>query len=237
ANGQVYVKTIDGKLTALTASNGQAAWTYDEGATELQLLGSSSAVVSGNTVVAGFSDGKVNAINANNGQLIWQTTVATPQGFSDVSQMVGIFANPVVYGGVVYVASYHGTVSALDLSSGHIIWQHPLSDYAGLAVNGDGVFAINTNGIIFAFSRDDGTMLWKQAALKGRQLSGTAIDDNNVVVGDNQGSLHWLSTQDGHFTARAYLGKSPIVVTPLVVSGNVIAMTQNGTVFVLRLSA
>ncbi len=237
ANGQVYVKTIDGKLVALNASNGQTVWTYDEGATELQLLGSSRAVVSGNTVIAGFSDGKVDAINANNGQLIWQTIVATPQGFSDVSQMVGVFADPVISGNAVYVASYHGTISALDLSSGRMIWQHPISNYAGIAVDDDSVFATNTGGTIFAYSKDDGTVLWKQSALHGRELSGPAINGSNIVLGDNEGNVHWLSEQDGHFTARTFVGKSPIAVTPLVVSGNVIVLSQNGNVFVLRLAA
>lgn len=237
ANGQIYVKTIDGKLVALNASNGQTSWTYDEGSTQLQLLGSSSAVVAGKTVIAGFSDGKVDAINATNGQLIWQATVATPQGFSDVSQMVGVFADPVISGNTVYVASYHGTISALDMSSGHIIWQHPLSNYAGIAVDNDSVFAANTAGTIFAYSKDDGSMLWKQSALHGRQLSGPAINGSNIVFGDNEGNVHWLSEQDGHFAARTFIGKSPISVTPLVAAGNVIVSSQNGNVYVLRLAS
>lgn len=237
AKGQVYVKTIDDKLIALNASTGQTLWTYDEGATQLQLLGSSRAVVSGNTVIAGFSDGKVNAINASNGQLIWQTVVATPQGFSDIGQMIGIYADPVIANGSVFVASYHGSLSALDLQSGQIQWQRKFSNYAGIAAAGNSLFASNPVGSIYALSQDDGSVLWKQNELNGRQLSGIAVDGNNIIVGDDQGNLHWLSQRDGHFAARTFLGKSPITVTPLVVSGNVVALTLNGNVFVLRLSA
>ncbi|MBY0543934.1 MAG: outer membrane protein assembly factor BamB [Gammaproteobacteria bacterium] len=235
ASSQVYVKTIDDKLVALSASTGQIAWSYDEGSTELQLLGSSRAAVSGDMVAAGFSDGKVDGVNAANGQLIWQTTVATPQGFSDVDQMIGVFADPIISGNTVYVASYNGSVAALDLNSGAVKWQTPFSSYANIGLSNDAIFAVNPDGKIVAFNRTNGAIKWKQDALAGRQLSGIAMDGNNLVLGDNLGNVHWLSQQDGHFVARTSLGKSAIAMPPVVASGHVIVLEQDGNMVVLRL--
>lgn len=236
ADARLYVKTIDDKVLAMNTSSGQIVWTYDQGATQLQLLGSSRVAVSGNTVVAGFSDGKVDAINANTGALMWQTTVATPEGFSDVAQMVGIFADPVISGFTVYVGAYHGSVAALDIDSGAVKWQHRFSTYDNIAVTDKGVFAAGQGGHIIGLSRSNGSVMWKQDALSKRSLSGIAVDGNNLVIGDDQGNLHWLSAQNGNFVARTSLGKTVIATTPLVVSGNVVVPAQNGNIVVLRLS-
>ncbi|NNM58385.1 MAG: outer membrane protein assembly factor BamB [Legionellales bacterium] len=236
AGARLYVKTIDDKVLALNTSTGQILWTYDQGATQLQLLGSSRVAVSGNTVIAGFSDGKVNALNANTGQLMWQTTAAVPQGFSDVAQMVGVFSDPIISGTTVFVGTYHGSVAALDIDSGTIKWQHNFSTYDNIAVTDAGVFAASTGGHIVGLNRANGTVMWKQDALAKRRLSGIAVDGNNLVVGDDQGNLHWLSAQNGAFVARIVLGKTAIETTPLSVSSDVIVSTQNGNVFVLRLA-
>ncbi len=234
--GQVFVKTIDDQLVALDASNGQLKWKYDEGATQLQLMGSSRAIVAGNTVYAGFSDGKLSAFNAANGQLLWQTLIAVPRGFSDVGRMVGISADPVVTGNTVYAASYHGTISALNATNGDILWQHPLSSYAGLAVANDAVYASDSRGRIWAFSRRNGIVLWKQRALRDRQITGPALVGNNIVVADHEGNVHWLSQQDGHFVARIKLTNGSITSTPQVSGNMVLLRANNGSMAVYTLA-
>jgi outer membrane protein assembly factor BamB len=235
SNGQVFVKTIDDQLLSLNATTGQQNWKYDEGATQLQLLGSSSVAVKGNAVVAGFSDGKLNAIDAANGALVWQAMVGVPQGFTDMSRMVGIAADPIIYGGTAYAASYHGNIAAVDMSTGRIIWQHPLSVFAGIAVSNNAVFASDSKGRVWAFDKSDGTVLWKQTALVGRQVTGPAVTGNYIVVADSAGSVHWLSQQDGHFVARTAIGNVNITTTPQVTNQGVIVYANNGTVALLNL--
>lgn len=237
ANGQVFVKTIDDKVVALSASTGQIQWTYDEGATQLQLLGSSRPVVVGNQVIAGFSDGEVDAIGRTNGVLLWQALIAVPTGFSDMGRMIGVFADPIVVGNTIYAASYQGSLSAIDINNGSIKWQVPLSDYAGIAVSNNKVVAVTPDGDVLAFNASNGAQVWKQTALEGRQLSGPAIDGNKVVLGDDQGNVHWLALSDGHFTSRTYVGKSAVAVTPLVVNDKVIVSSINGNMFVMQVGS
>jgi outer membrane protein assembly factor BamB len=230
SKGRVFVKTIDDQLVVLDAATGQKQWDYDEGATQLQLMGSSRPIVAGNMVFAGFSDGKMNAYSASTGQLLWQTMVAVPRGFSDLGRMVGIFADPVVVGNIVYVASYHGTISALNAATGEIIWQRPLSSYAGLAVDNDAVFVSDSGGRIWAFSQRTGAVLWKQTTLRGRHITAPAVIGNTLVVADNEGNVHWLSQQDGHFVARTKLTSGSITSTPQVQGDVVLLRADNGNV-------
>jgi outer membrane protein assembly factor BamB len=234
-HGKLFVKTIDDKLLALDAGTGQILWTYDEGGTQLQLLGSSSAAVSGNTVIAGFSDGKINAVSASNGQLLWQDTVAIPKGFNDVAQMIGVFADPIIEDNRVYAVSYHGTLSAIDLHSGQLIWQQPLSSFDNMALSQSAIFVADTNGNISAYDKRQGKLLWRQTALKGRELSGVALDGDTLVIGDQAGTLHWLSVTQGQFVASAQLGKSALAVQPMVIGNNVLVLSQSGDLFLLRL--
>ncbi len=231
---QVIVKTIDDHVVALDAADGKRRWNYDEGPTQLQIMGSSRAIVAGRTVYAGFSDGKMNALSINSGELLWQTMIAIPHGFSDIGRMIGISADPIVANNVIYAATYNGTITALNASNGDILWQHPLSDYAGLALASDAVFAVDADGVVWAYSRYSGTVLWKQTTLQGRHLSGPAVMGKNVIIADNEGNLHWLSRQDGHFVARTKVTNNPISQAPLVVDNLLIVKANNGNIAVYK---
>lgn len=236
-NGQLFIKTIDDKLVALDANTGKTLWIYDEGATQFQLLGSSSPVVTSTQVIAGFSDGEVDAINRKTGELMWQTLIAIPTGFSDLGRMIGVFANPIIQGNTVYAVSYQGSLSAINLNDGSVRWRIPLSDYAGISLGNNNVITVTTDGDIIAYNQNSGKLSWQQIALHGRSLSGPAMDGNNIVIGDDLGNVHWLNGNNGNFVARSFIGKSPVVITPLVINRKVIVLSENGNVFVMQVGS
>ena len=68
-------------------------------------------------------------------------------------------------------------------------------------------------------SRDDGSTLWKQEQLAGRQLSPAVVVGPYVAVADLEGWLHWLSTADGQIVSRVRAVDSK-VSAPLVTNGS-----------------
>ena len=53
-----------------------------------------------------------------------------------------------------------------------------------------------------ARSREAGTQVWRQEALRLRDVTAPTRYANTLVVGDYEGYLHWLSPDDGSFLAR-----------------------------------
>jgi outer membrane protein assembly factor BamB len=228
ADNIVLVKTIDGVLTALSENDGHALWHYHQTEPALILRGGSTPLFSGRDVVVGFENGNLAKLTALEGSMIWQTTVAIPEGAFAIQRMVDIDADPVIYDGTIYVATYQGKVAALNLTSGKDFWSHEMSSFTGITVDNRRVYVSDAKSYLWAFERDNGTVDWRQIQLESRNISGPAMMDNYIVVGDGEGYLHWLSKEDGHFIVRQRVSDSAIRVSPVVENQVVYVLTKEG---------
>jgi outer membrane protein assembly factor BamB len=233
-NGIVLAKSIDGSLTALSERNGKLMWRFTQTVPNLILHASSQPQFANGLVVAGFANSAVVAINSWSGKVIWLRKLVQPIGLTDIENMADIDANPIIVSGVVYVATYQGYIAALDLKTGHEIWRHKISAYAGIAADYNNIYLSDANSHVWAFSGDSGASLWKQTALQGRNLTGPAIMGNYLVVADSYGYLHWLNKYDGTLVARNELRGHGAFTTP-VVRGNVVYVyTSSGYLMAFR---
>jgi outer membrane protein assembly factor BamB len=218
ANDFVLIKTIDGQVCLLTLKTGQQKWCHDHGAPTMILRGSSSPQYADGLVVAGFADGKLAAYNVETGKIVWERALAVPKTTSAIDQLVDIDVDPRIANGVIYVATYQGNVAAVALRTGQIIWEHAISSYSGLALGKRLLFVSDAKSTVWAFDRDEGSVVWQQKALANRFITGPALMvDNTVVVGDAEGYLHWLAQNDGHLVARVQVEKKHgMIASPLV---------------------
>ena len=77
---QVIIQTMEGKVIALEKASGRQIWAYSQSVPALTLRGSSSPLVVGDQVLAGFADGKLVSLDYQTGKLRWSTTIAVPAG-------------------------------------------------------------------------------------------------------------------------------------------------------------
>ncbi len=227
ALGMVVVHTVDGKLYALNVSDGKIAWMYDRSIPVLTLHGSSSPVISGSKVFCGFANGKLIAFDLESGQQYWEATIAVPSGRSELERMVDIDGDPVVQGGVVYVATYQGQLAAVDVSSGDVVWRRELSSYAGLGADYKNLYVSDAEDNVWAIDPNNSSSMWKQDKLHGRKLTAPAVLGEYIVVGDFEGYLHWLSPEDGRMLARTRVG-SMSITTPPFIDGSVAYVLGDG---------
>lgn len=236
AANKVFVKTIDGKLIALNDQNGQEVWRYDHGAPLMVLHGGSAPRLAGDKLIVGFSDGKLAAINRDNGHLIWENTTTLPNGFSEVDRMSDIGGTPIIVGDIVYVAGFQGNLSAFNLHNGNTLWQKPASTGRNLAINDSRLFLIDNQSATLAFKRNDGDKLWTQNQLLGRDLTAPVVMNSSIVVGDEEGYVHWLNQNNGNFVARVRADKSGVTVTPLVLGDRLFVLTNKGNLVSYRMA-
>lgn len=228
SNGVVLVKTIDGQLTALSETDGHKLWHYQQTEPLLILHTGSAPQIYRNSTVVGFANGNISKLSLQEGSLIWQQTVAIPTGTFAIQRMVDIDADPVIFDDTVYVATYQGRIAALNIATSAPLWMHDISSFTGISVDSARVYVSDATSQIWAFDTANGNVTWHQTQLEARNISGPANMGNTVVVGDAEGYLHWLSKQDGHFVARAYLGSAGILATPAVENNIAYVLTKDG---------
>ena len=229
----VVVKTTDGQVIAFNSKDGAKLWEYKESVPRLILRTNNPPKVEYPYVLAGFANGKVVALSAKDGRLAWEQTVARPIGFSELKRMVDVTGEIEVDGGEVFVASYHGKVTAINLNGGHVGWQRDISSQSGLAVNYHHVFVTDSNGRIWALNRHNGEVVWRQNDLLDHHLTAPTVIDDYIVVADNDGRIYWLADEDGHFVSQQYLSKTGIVTQPVNYKGHLYVMGNNGTLISL----
>ncbi|MCH9757205.1 MAG: outer membrane protein assembly factor BamB [Gammaproteobacteria bacterium] len=224
---RVVVKTVDGHLYAFDRETGAKIWAVDHGTSSLVLKASSSPVRYGKLILAGFADGKIDAVELDSGRVAWQHSVTYASGSSDVEKLVDITATPIVRGDVVYLASYQGYMVAMSLRQGDFIWSKPASTYKNLAIDASNLYMTDSEDVLWAMSRSDGQVQWKQKALLARGVTEPVLMGQRLVVGDKKGELHLIDAKHGDFIARHSIG-SAVTVGPLVDSNHVYVMTARG---------
>lgn len=227
AMGRVVVRTIDGKVDGLDALTGERKWRYERQIPVLTLRGTGSPVLSGDHVLCGMAGGKLVSLKVEDGTVLWDATVSVPSGRSELERLADIDGDPLVAGGIIYVATYQGEVAALEESSGALLWRRKFSSYSRMAADRYNVYAADADGSVWALDADNGTARWRQEALRNRQLSDVGLVSGIVVVGDFEGYVHFLSTEDGSLVGRTRVGSDP-VTRGILVAGDVLYVMGDG---------
>ena len=225
----IVVRTIDGKIFGLDSQEGKRLWTYEQSVPALTLRGTSSPVIAGNYLVAGFDEGRLAAIELQTGKVVWDTRIVLGSGRTELERMIDIDAEPVIVGDVIYVATFQGRIAAIALETGRILWSREVSSYAGLCADDKAIYVTADDSAIWALDRITGNSLWKQEKLKARALTAPAISGDMIVVGDMEGYVHWIDKATGELAARQRITKNRIIAKPITAAETVYIYDTDGT--------
>jgi len=234
-NGVVVVPTSDGHLYGHRSDNGQRIWTHQRQTPALILQGASAPVPLDDRVLSGFASGHLDMLNIADGKLIWSVTAGVPQGRTELERIVDIDSDIVVHNDIIYVASYQGRVSALNIDSGRPLWSRELSSYAGLAADNNALYVSDADDKVWALDLSTGATLWRQEKLQRRSITGPVLHDDYVVVADFDGYIHWLSKADGSFVSRLRITGKGVLSTPTVVDDTLFVSGKNGSIHAVQL--
>ena len=230
----LVVNTGAGTLFGLNVDNGEQLWINESDVPPLTLRGISSPIAANGGTIVGTPTGKVQVNIIDSGLVAWETAITKPSGATELERIVDVDVTPLLYGGIVYAISYNGTLAAIELRSGRVIWKREYGSYRDISMQGNTLYVVDNNSVIYGLDRRNGVELWSQSSLKKRSLTQAEPVGDYLVVGDKWGFLHWVDQSSGKIVARYDLGgddeDESVYVAPIVVGDNIIAITRDGTV-------
>jgi outer membrane protein assembly factor BamB len=226
-NGFVVVRSNDGRTFGLDAADGTRKWVFDRGLPNLSMRGNGSPVAGGELVYLGYDDGTVIALRLVDGQRAWEQLVAEPDGRNELERLADVDGEIQVGISELYATSVRRQTMAISINSGRPLWVRDVGGYGGLAMLADRLIVADPDGTVWALDRNNGSPLWKQEALARRWLTTPALHGNYAVVGDIEGYVHWIRTDDGQLAGRARVDKAAILGTPQVTSGGMLVVLSS----------
>ena len=218
SDGVVVVRSNDGRLYGFDAADGSRKWIFDRTTVPiLSLRGNSAPRIANGVVYAGEDNGKMIALRVADGTPVWEQTLSPGEGRSEIERLQDIDGTLAVGEGLIYASGYRGQVAALTAETGRPVWAHELSSYTGVALAPTQLFIADADSAVWGLDLRTGASNWKQEGLKYRWVSEAAAQEDFVVLGDQDGWVHWLSGTDGKFVARMRLSKDAIQAAPVVV--------------------
>ena len=234
----VVVQTQDAKVYGLAAGDGSRRWLFEADLPVLTLRGTAAPLIADGLVLVAFANGKLVALDAANGNPRWETRVAMPGGRTELERMVDL-NTPVLAGDIVYAVSYQGRAGAFTRGSGRELWTREASSYRAPALSLNQLYLVDTRDHVLALRATGGQELWRNPALRGRQLTAPVAISDWVAVADAQGYLHVLAAVDGRLVGRAKVDGDGVSV-PMATDGERLYVQDNGgdlSAYIVRGSA
>lgn len=128
SNGTIFQPSMDHYLYAIEAVSGKQIWATDCGGA----INSSPAYHADGKVIIGTLAGELLALDEANGTIAWRTALKG-----------SVWSKPVIKENTAYVGDYSGTIHAVEITTGEILWQ---VDTGGI-ITGSG--ALTPDGLIF----------------------------------------------------------------------------------------
>jgi len=225
----VVVLTIDNRLRALSAFDGTERWVIEQSAPLLTMRGSSTPVIVGTSVVAGFDNGRLISIDLDSGDIEWEAMLSPPSGRSDLERLADVDGGISVVGQDIYAGGYQGRVAAIASESGQALWTREISSFEGVSADWNNIYTVREDGEILSLTRRTGEESWRQNSLLRREPTVPIPFRTTVVVGDFEGYLHFFSNVDGEPVARLKQGSQAITSSPVVVADRLYVQSDAGS--------
>ncbi len=229
ADGTVIVWSLDGKIFALSESDGARKWVYQHATPPLTVRRFAGGIVSRGGLFTGTPGGKLLGIDIATGALAWEGNVTTPKGATELERIADITSLPVVEDRLVCAAAYLGRVACFDVQRGTLAWSRDFGSLGGLVVDNRYLYITDDKGAIHALDKATGASVWKQDKLAQRSPGGPVVVGDYLGVVDAEGYLHLLDRNDGTLVGRLATDGKPAASQPIAVADAAVWESTGGT--------
>lgn len=228
AGNQIFVRTVDGRLTALNVGSGNTQWSVSRRVPALSLTGNSYPIVTEELVIAGFDNGKLLALERADGSVAWEVSVGIPSGRTEIERLVDLDGQFVLRDGVIYVSSFQGKLAAVTLNGGQVLWTRNFSSFQAIEVDEEALYLTDDRSHVWSIDRRSGSAFWKQDVLNARKITAPRLVGNKLVVADLEGYVHWLNKLDGKLVSRVATRDVRYISQPVALGNKAIVLDASG---------
>ena len=230
AGNRVFVLAADRSMMAFDAANGRRLWSQSRLGEPLILRQPGILLAVGDNLLAGVS-GRLVGLNPDNGAGRWEVPLASPRGTNDVERLVELVGPASRVAESVCVRAFQATVGCVDTARATVKWTQISSGIVGLDGDEAALYGAQSNGVVTAWGRNDGSRIWSSERLQYRHLTAPLLLGRSVVVGDESGLVHFLSREDGSPLNRLVTDGSGIVIAPVVAADTLVVVTRKGNIY------
>ncbi len=227
----------DGRIYSVRAATGHVNWTHQ---TDSEIT--AAITVFGDRLYAHTALDSVVALNRSTGAWQWQARHALPVGISLLGEGAvgaGMVLRPADTPlECVFVGHADGTLSALDASDGHELWNVSLGkgdDFidvdTDVIYDAGTVYAAGFHGGVFALDPLSGATTWSAPEVDG--INRMTLTAHHLVVAGPRVAMK-LDRADGHVQWK-YAYPTGGSSRPVVHRGRVLVSTDRGALYVLSL--
>jgi len=202
SNNTIFIRTNDSKITAIDINTGEFLWINSQIPTELSIRGLSKPRIDEGKLFVGFEDGKIVSYNIVNGDINWQAQIPSGSTETIIDRLNDIDGNMIVDDGALYAISYQGNIVSIDTYSGQILWKREASSLFGLESDGENVFYIDDEGILWCIEKYAGRPVWKQDKFFKRLVGQPIFYNNFIIVNDIENYIHIIDSTSGSILGR-----------------------------------
>ncbi len=239
ADGRVFVVDVNDELLAFDTASGAQLWTYQALTEPARILAASSSAVSNDTLVTSFASGELVALRAANGNELWNASLSKVSRTNALSEIRDIAGRPVIYKNDVFAVSHADYFAAVDLRTGSVRWNLPISATTTPWAAGDVVYVVDQTGQVMCVARDSGQIYWVRDLNDGLKKkkrafwSSPLLAGNRLITLSTHGTAIALNPKTGATVATLKLGAEALL-GPIAVQGMIYAVTEGGQLVAIR---
>ena len=242
ADERLYVLTLDDKVQAFNASTGDRLWVYEGTAAATTLFGQSAPAVADGIALCAFGSGEIAALRADSGALVWTDSLASSRARSNLVDLSGIRALPVLDSGRVYAIGGGGLLVQLDLRSGRRLWEREVGGVQTPWLAGDWLFVQTLDQTLAAINRGDGRVRWLldlphyDDPEKRRDplfWTGPVLAGGKLILAGSNGTAVSVDPVTGKQIGQIDMSDAA-AVPPVAAAGTLILTTDDGSIQAFR---
>jgi outer membrane protein assembly factor BamB len=233
AGARVFTLSADRSVVAFDASSGRRLWQQQRNGDPLVLGQSGLVFAVHDSLVVGMG-GRLIGLNPQNGNVRWDVPIANSRGTNEIERLVDLVSGVSRVGDEACVRAFQASIACADVVKGVLLWSKAANGSTGVGGDGKAVFGSENDGRINSWRRSDGERLWTSDRLRFRKLTAPVLAGRALVVGDETGVLHFLSSDDGAPLNRISTDSTAIAAAPVLVGQTLVAVTRRGGVFGFR---
>jgi len=178
----VVLLSRDNNAYAFDMGTGRLLWISRSSVGKIGVLDNISPAYYEGTIVLPLASGELSAVDSVSGNPLWVEYADPSTGIMAVTFMAGeIISSPTITDSRVFVGTLPGTLTAIDLSLGNIIWHRKLETRNSVWVSGRMMFVTTVEGKLLCIDSYSGFTVWS-TDLKVHEDDDAAVFHSPIVA-------------------------------------------------------